>query len=117
MSVVTLASPGEDAATAVAVWDDLLRGYAAVLDEQRAMLLAVDLDEPLDGDALGVPAFEPPASAPTLPDSLRGRAHALLAETEGLIELARSVLAAHPGPNRRQPTAASAGGSTLDQLI
>lgn len=117
MSVVTLASPGEDTATAIAVWDDLLRGYAAVLDEQRSVLLAVDLDEPLDRDALFVPAFEPPASVPTLPESLRGRARALLAETEGLTELARSVLAAHPAPHRRLPTAVSAGGGAVDQRI
>jgi hypothetical protein len=117
MSVVTLASPGEDVATAVAVWDDLLRGYAAVLDEQRAMLLAVDFDEPLDGDALIVPTFEPPASVPALPDSLRGRARALLAETEGLTELTRSVLAAHPARHRRLPAAVSAGDSAVDQRI
>lgn len=117
MSVVALASPGEDTATAVAVWDDLLRGYAAVLDEQRAVLLAVDFDEPLDGDTLGVPTFEPPASVPALPESLRGRARALLAETEGLTELARSVLAAHPAPHRRLPAALSAGGDAVDQRI
>ena len=117
MSVVALASPGEDTATAVAVWDDLLRGYAAVLDEQRAMLLSVDFDEPLDGDTLVVPAFEPPASVPALPESLRGRARSLLAETEGLTELARSVLAAHPAPHRRLPAVASAGGDAVDQRI
>ncbi|MEX0846612.1 MAG: hypothetical protein WD023_02450 [Ilumatobacteraceae bacterium] len=115
MSLVTLASPVTD--SAVSVWDDLLRGYAAVLDEQRAFILAVDLDEPLDGEALIVATFDPPANAPAVPESMHGRVRALLAETEGLAELASAVLAAHPLPNRHLPIASSAGGGAVDQRI
>lgn len=119
MTSLVLASPAASTAVdpAVAVWDDVLRGYAAVLDEQRSLLLAIDLDEPLEAEVLAVPTFDPPAGMPPMPISMRSRAHALIAETEGLAELARTVLAALPAPNRRPSSPTAAGGDTVDQRI
>lgn len=109
---------GRADAGALELWDDVLRAYAGVLDEQRALLLSVDPDHPLDLDGVMLPSFLPPVECPPLPDELRGRAMALLAETEGLAALARDVLAHHPAPNRRAvPLRPHDDGSALDQKL
>lgn len=112
-TVMTEARPAD-----VALWDDVMRAYAAVLDEQRALLLSVDAEHPLDLDGVALPWFEPPGDLPAMPDELRGRAHALLVETQGLAALAREVLAQHPIPGSRTfARGAGDGGSALDQKL
>ncbi len=105
---------------ATAYWTDLLRSYSEVLEAQRALLLAVDLDDPLDADQLEVPAFVPPADAPVLPERLRHWAQALLTQTRGLAELAADVLDRHPRPlarTGRDHGPAGASGVGLDRQL
>jgi hypothetical protein len=116
----TIAARTEDeSAAAVAQWEDVLRAYAEVLDSRRAVLLAVDVEDPLGEDLLIAPSFDTSMVVHhPFPDSLLPWATALLAETEGLCELARSVLASHPTPGRRRTMPeAGTGGVALDQRI
>lgn len=90
------------------IWDELLRAFAEVLDDQRAVLLGVDADAVFDDSVVAPPAFMPPAGAPPMPYELRSRAASLQRETDGLLELARELLgrleptiAAAPTPMRR----------------
>ena len=86
---------------AVTLWDDVLRSYAASLEEQRAFLLTAHPDELLDERVSMPPTFAPPATLPPMPDEFSSWARALLHETEGLALLAADVLAQMPAPSPR----------------
>lgn len=102
---------------ALAIWDDLLRGYAELIEQQRTFLLTVGSVDPLDDALLEPPVFVIPQDAPPLPAALESWATSLLSETAGLAEIAHEILATRPAGARPQLFAPSAGGSTLDQKI
>jgi hypothetical protein len=106
---------------AFALWDDVLRSYAASLDEQRDFLLTARPDELLDERVLLPPMFAPPASMPPMPAQFESWARALLRDTEGLALLAADALQRIPVPMnrpRRPTTGAIIGGqSTLDRSL
>lgn len=108
-----------DVAEAVAfeLWEDLLRAYAEVIEQQRSFLLTVGAVEGADDAAFEPPLFGIPLDAPPMPAALESWATSLLAETAGLAEIAHEILAARPANVRPQLFAPSAGGSTLDQKI
>jgi len=101
------------------LWDDLLRAFAATVDEQRTALLAIDAGIGGDDGAFVLPHLDLPSDMPPLPAELVDWARSLLRETAGLAELASDVLARHPAtPARRtrlfaEPTA----GSSMDQKL
>ncbi|MBI5087585.1 MAG: hypothetical protein HZB15_01580 [Actinobacteria bacterium] len=108
-----------DDAWAVQVWEDVLRSYAAVLDEQRAFLLTAGPDDLADPRALLPPPFAPPVALPPLPAELESWAQSLAVETDGLAQLAADVLARLPVPQppRRLPTAGTSSSPTLDRSL
>lgn len=79
----------------VIMWDDVLRAYAAALDEHRAFLLSAQPEGLEAGFDLVPIEFAPPASMPPLPAEFAERTRSLVAETEGLKELARDLLRRH----------------------
>lgn len=105
----------------IARWDDLLRAFAEVVEQQRAFLLTIDLDSPVDDAALTVPWLELPDDMPPLPAELASWASSLLRDTAGLTELATEVLARHPAPSVQRPRtrafAEAASGSSMDQKL
>jgi hypothetical protein len=107
------------ATDAVARWDDLLRAFAEVVEQQRSFLLTIDLDSPLDETALIVPQLELPDDMPPMPAEFGSWASSLLRDTAGLTELATQVLAAHPAPPTRRPRAfiEAASGGSMDQKL
>ena len=74
------------------VWDDVLRAYAAALDEHRAFLLSPHPEGFEHGqDLLGF-SFVPPVGLPPCPVELLGRMEALQADTDGLVAYAADLL-------------------------
>jgi hypothetical protein len=95
------------------LWDDVLRSYAASLDEQRSFLLTAQPDELADERVWMPPTFMPPASMPPMPASFEPWARALLRDTEGLAQLAADTLERMPVPAPRQrPSMAMAATAT-----
>lgn len=86
---------------AVALWDDVLRSYAASLDDQRAFLLTAQPDELHDERVLTPTAFAPPATMPPMPDQFVSWAQSLVRDTEGLTQLAAALLEQMPAPMPR----------------
>lgn len=109
---------GQDAR---ARWDDLLRAFADVVEQQRAFLLTIDLANPIDEAALVVPALVLPDDMPPLPDEFASWASSLVRDTAGLTELAAGILADHPAPQARRTRARAfadaASGSSMDQKL
>jgi hypothetical protein len=107
------------ASDAAARWDDMLRAFAEIVEQQRAFLLTIDLDNPLDEVALAVPHLELPADMPPMPPEFATWASSLLRDTAGLTELATEALARHPAPQVRRPRAfaEAANGSSMDQKL
>jgi hypothetical protein len=101
-----------DVGDTVAVWDDVLRSFAAALDDQRAFLLTAGEDDLSDVRVLLPPTFEPPASLPPMPDQFAGWARSLLAEVDGLTQFAADVLARMPAPAPRVPRLIETGAIT-----
>ena len=101
------------------IWEDVLRSYAEIVEAQRSFLLAIDPEEPFEGDRLLAPVFEPPAHMPPMPEQFEAWAASLVRETAGLAELAQHVLDLHPAPVARRPMARfnDAGGTTMDRQI
>jgi hypothetical protein len=110
-------SPDAAEAAAFELWEDLLRAYAEVIEQQRSFLLTAGAVEGADAAAFEPPLFEIPLDVPPLPAALESWATSLLSETAGLAEIAREILAARPANVRPQRFAPAAGGSTLDQKI
>ena len=112
MTAVMLTDP-------VALWEDVLRSYAEVVEAQRSFLLSIDQEEPFEGDHLIAPVFEVPVDMPPMPEQFEAWAASLVRETAGLAELAQHVLDLHPAPAVRRPMARfiDAGGSTMDRQI
>ena len=100
-TVAAAASERDD----VAVWGDVLRAYAAALDEQRALLLSTQPEGVLEGHELLPLPFVPPVSLPPCPSELWGVLASLQAETEGLTTFAADLL------ERCQPPAAASRSS------
>lgn len=100
-------------------WDDMLRAFADVVEQQRAFLLTIDLANPIDEAALAVPALALPDDMPPIPDEFVPWASSLLRDTAGLTELAAGILAHHPAPQARRPRAfaEAASGSSMDQKL
>lgn len=101
-----------------AVWDDVLRAYESVLDEQRSYLLNLGPDDLVDRASVALPKFIPSAALPPMPASHLSWAKALLRDTEGLAGLAADLLEGVPAPavpRPRRPSAMSA--STLDRTL
>ncbi|MGD9999347.1 MAG: hypothetical protein AB7L17_16725 [Ilumatobacteraceae bacterium] len=104
----------------VALWEDVLRSYASVLDEQRAFLLTAGPDDLADPRAAMPPPFAPPAAMPPMPPELESWARSLVTETEGLAQLAADVLGQLPVPRPpRRMLRADAGSAppTLDRSL
>lgn len=104
---------------AAARWDDLLRAFAAVVEQQRSFLLTVDLDNPIDELPLVVPSLDLPDDMPPMPAEFTSWASALARDVAGLTELAAGVLARHPAPQARRPRAfaEAVSGSSMDQKL
>lgn len=103
-----------------AMWDDMLRAYASVVDEQRTFLLSLDAGLPGADVASSMPELDLPASMPPMPAEMAAWAASLVRETAGLADLARDVLARHPAaPVARRPRAfaEAASGSSMDQKL
>lgn len=88
-------------------WRLALDDLEAALSRQRA---ALDHGEHTDPAAVVRLAFTPPRDLPPIPRSLESRARRLLAETEELIEQARTSTArlapiGHHVPSGRRPAA------------
>jgi hypothetical protein len=109
--------PDAAEATAVAVWDDLLRAYAEAVEQQRAYLLSLSSLDQVDDETLAPPMFEIPAHVPPMPTSLEAWAMSLLTETAGLAEIAHQILSDRPVATRPARHASSNSGSTVDQKI
>lgn len=109
--------PDAAEAAAIALWDDLLRAYAEVIEQQRAYLLSLSAVEHLDEATLLPPQFRVPAGVPPMPSSFEPWAMSLLTETAGLTELAHQILSDRPAIARAPRFASSSSGSTLDQKI
>jgi hypothetical protein len=119
---MTLTYGPEQLDDAFALWDDVLRSYAASLDEQRDFLLTARPDQLVDARVVLPPMFAPPASMPPMPPEFESWARALLRDTEGLALLAADALERMPTPiNRpRRPSTTGAiigGQSTLDRSL
>ncbi|MDP9388844.1 MAG: hypothetical protein M3Q48_13255 [Actinomycetota bacterium] len=67
-------------------WEQVLASFSERLSEQRAALA--------EGDADRVPAFAAPPGIGAVPDALRARAEALLAEARELQEAVEAMMAA-----------------------
>lgn len=105
-------------AEAISIWDELLRAYAEVLEQQRAFLLSLGALDALDDIVWDEPVFVAPAEVPPMPAGHLAWATSLLSETAGLAELAHGILSERPAAVARPPRFASASsGSTLDQKI
>ena len=63
--------------SAEALWEPVLRAYAALLDEHRVLLLTVGVEGVVDESVMLVPAFEPPTGMPPLPAVFAGWVAAL----------------------------------------
>lgn len=109
--------PDAAEAEAIAIWDDLLRAYAEVIECQRVFLLALGSLDTLDDVVWDEPVFEIPADVPPMPASFEPWATSLLSETAGLAELAHGILSERPAVVRPPRFAAASSGSTLDQKI
>ncbi len=109
--------PDAAEATAIAVWDDLLRAYAEAIEQQRAFLLSLSSLDRVDDETLAPPGFEIPANVLPMPASLEPWAMSLLTETAGLTELAHQMLSDRPVVARPSRLALASSGSTLDQKI
>ena len=101
----------------MAVWDDLLRGYAETVEQQRSFLLSVGVLDQVDEAMLVQPVFEIPADVPPMPAAYQDWATSLLSETAGLAELAHGILSDRPAAPRPPRFASAPSGSTLDQKI
>jgi hypothetical protein len=103
------------------LWDDVLRGYSAALDEQRTFLLTAGADELQDVRLLLPPIFAPPITMPPMPAEFVAWAQALMLDTQGLTELAADTLARIPAPAPRRNTAVTgevtAGHATWDRSL
>jgi hypothetical protein len=109
--------PDAAEAAAIAVWDDLLRAYAEVIEQQRAYLLSLSSVDQVDEASLTAPMFHVPSGVPPMPTSFEPWAMSLLTETAGLTELAHQILSDRPVTPRPPRFASSSSGSTLDQKI
>ena len=101
--------------TPAARWSDVLRAYAAVLDELRAALLLAG-PEGFPTGVLPLPnAFDIPHDMPPCPPELAARLRVLQNETAGLIELAQDLLRRFPpvAPSRRLAAPAARSGTSL----
>lgn len=74
----------------------MLGEYSAVLDEHRTMLLAVAADRDAEFDIVAPVAFVPPDHMPSMPDELGGWARTLVAQTDGLAQLATELSTRNP---------------------
>lgn len=104
-------------AAALEIWNDLLRGYAEAVEQQRAYLLTSGSLDDVDEAMLVPPSFQIPAEVPPMPASLEPWALSLLTETAGLTEIAHQILSDRPASSRPMRFAAAASGSVLDQKI
>jgi len=109
--------PSTEEAASMAVWDDLLRGYAEVIEQQRSFLLSVGSLDQVDEAMLVPPVFEIPADVPPMPAPYQAWATSLLSETAGLAELAHGILSDRPTTPRPPRFVSVSSGSTLDQKI
>jgi hypothetical protein len=57
-------------AAALEIWNDLLRGYAEAVEQQRAYLLTSGSLDDVDEAMLVPPSFQIPAEVPPMPASL-----------------------------------------------
>jgi len=80
-------------------WERVLRAYSDALEQQRTVLLAIELDVLANRDVVVPLGFVPPSSMPPLPAELDRWARQLMEQTNGLIQLANE-LAARPRPGR-----------------
>lgn len=107
-----------DTADPVAVWTDVLRAYAATLDEQRGFLLGLRPDGLRDDESVLPAPFPVPDRLPPLPASLVAWAHALQRETAGLAELATEARDQIPAPPvRPRSPQVSATPATVDRTL
>jgi hypothetical protein len=111
----------------VAVWEEALAAYSETLEEHRSILQAVEL-EVVDAawELQSPPEFVPPADLPPMPGALLPWARQLLAQTDGLVQLAaelaaraeRAMAARGAGPgSRHRLGAADTVASTWDTLL
>jgi hypothetical protein len=100
------------------VWDDVLRAYESVLDEQRSYLLNLGPDDLVARASYALPKFIPSPALPPMPASHLSWAKALLRDTEGLAALAADLLEGVPTPPVPRPHRPSAmSASTLDRTL
>jgi len=109
--------PDAAEAEAIAIWDDLLRAYAEVIEQQRGFLLSLGSLDMLDDVVWDEPVFEIPADVPPMPAAYQDWATSLLSETAGLAELAHGILSDRPTTPRPPRFVSVSSGSTLDQKI
>ncbi len=102
---------------ATAIWDDLLRGYAETVEQQRSYLLSLGSVGDVDTALLDRPVFEVPDHVPPMPAALEPWARALVAETEGLAGLAREIVGDRPVERRPSRFTQDASGSVLDRKM
>ena len=101
--------------SAEALWEPVLRAYAALLDEHRVLLLTVGVEGVVDESVMLVPAFEPPTGMPPLPAAFAGWVAALERDTQGLIDLATEYLGKNrPSAGLRLPRTSSETRSVID---
>lgn len=102
-------------------WDDVLRAYAAALDEHRSVLTTMHADGIGPDPALTAPRFVPPSGIGSLPAALHDRAVALLTQTAGLVELASQLSAdladAAPPVASARTARVTVGTSTMEQRL
>jgi hypothetical protein len=109
---------GRAVSNGVAEWDEVLCAYAAVLDEQRALLTTVGPEGFAEGHDLTPLAFVPPTGLPPFPAELEGRAAALLRESAGLAALAQELLVQYrPASTSRAAGSATPGTAWLDRQL
>ena len=80
----------------ITLWEDVLRAYAAALDEHRVFLLSAQPEGLEAGFDLVPIEFVPPESMPPLPVEFIDWARSLDAETAGLKEFASDLLIRYP---------------------
>lgn len=101
--------------SAEALWEPVLRAYAALLDEHRVLLLTVGVEGAVDESVMLVPPFEPPMGMPPLPAAFAGWVAALERDTQGLIDLATEFLEKNrPSAGLRLPRTSSETRSVID---